>query len=231
MSKSNVILVAFDVTAPDRRQAQDVLKSGLQATRQGPGPFGAVQYVESWWIAEDDRTDGSDSDSAVFVNVGEQERAAAVLHHLDLTSKWNVVERPGSDERWEDSLDWHAPNAESIPSGAVLADALRLVLSAAEERAGQGDQDEVRAALDLLMDHDVTAALQLDEEFCEVCADPSPNQVQGHLLCEDCTRPVLIAGRRPDGRLMVATPEGHVTYPGLTEALEAWPDHYIDVRE
>lgn len=31
--------------------------------------------LDSWWIAEDDRPDGSDNDSAVFVSMGEQKSA------------------------------------------------------------------------------------------------------------------------------------------------------------
>lgn len=42
--------------------------------------------VESWWIAEDDRHDRSDCDSAVFVTPGKQQEARALLLKNNLTS-------------------------------------------------------------------------------------------------------------------------------------------------
>jgi hypothetical protein len=40
--------------------------------------------VESWWIAEDDRTDGSDLDSATFCKRGSQQDATDALRAADL---------------------------------------------------------------------------------------------------------------------------------------------------
>lgn len=61
----HVILVAFDVLAYSREQAHQRLLEALGRPDNNP--------IESWWVAEDDRTDGSDNDSAVFVPFGEQE--------------------------------------------------------------------------------------------------------------------------------------------------------------
>jgi hypothetical protein len=68
----HVILVAFVVEADDRETAHAWLLEAL------PRPSEET-HVESWWVAEDDRTDGSDNDSAVFVKPGTQGTAFEVL--------------------------------------------------------------------------------------------------------------------------------------------------------
>lgn len=88
----HVILTAWDVEAPDRATALQVLLRTLKGwVPLGPGPYRETSYVEAWWTAEDDRTDQSDNDSAVFVPQGTQ---AAVSRHLidqGLTPEWNVT--------------------------------------------------------------------------------------------------------------------------------------------
>ena len=64
MHPEHTILVAFTVYAPDWTAAQATLM------RQLPKP--GVDSIGSWWIAEDERIDGSDNDSAVFVPKGKQ---------------------------------------------------------------------------------------------------------------------------------------------------------------
>lgn len=64
MHPEHTILVAFTVYAPDFIAAQSTLM------RQLPKP--GVDSIDSWWIAEDGRIDGSDNDSAVFVPMGRQ---------------------------------------------------------------------------------------------------------------------------------------------------------------
>lgn len=67
MHPEHTILVAFTVYAPDWTAAQ------LQLMRQLPSPnHPGVDGIDSWWIAEDSRMDGSDNDSAVFVPMGRQ---------------------------------------------------------------------------------------------------------------------------------------------------------------
>jgi hypothetical protein len=51
------------------------------------------EFLECWWVAEDDRRDGSDNDSAVFVNPGAQHAASFLLHEEGLTPSCNVVKR------------------------------------------------------------------------------------------------------------------------------------------
>lgn len=78
MLRSRTILVAFDVkpTVSDH-QAQQTIVDTLEFTRLDPRALGTV--VESWHIAEDNRIDDSDSDSAVFCATGKQVEARALL--------------------------------------------------------------------------------------------------------------------------------------------------------
>ena len=51
--------------------------------------------VECWWIAEDDRRDGSDNDSAVFVTPGFQQAAYDLLHENGMTPDCNDPRKQG----------------------------------------------------------------------------------------------------------------------------------------
>jgi len=68
----HVFLTAVTVEGPIREVAEKYLHTVLpkpaELERSG-------YYVESWWIAEDDRRDRSDNDSAVFVPMGHQAEA------------------------------------------------------------------------------------------------------------------------------------------------------------
>jgi len=70
--REHVVLVAVTVRASGRRAAQGQVRETLDAARH-------AGQVDSWWVAEDDRQDGSDTDSAVFVRPGVQRQARAVL--------------------------------------------------------------------------------------------------------------------------------------------------------
>lgn len=95
----HIILVAFSVTAPDRAQAENLLTMSLPQPRDLTSTHSATTVtLESWWVAEDDRQDGSDNDSAVFVTPGQQERAARLLYGFDLTPRHNIVERDNNFE-------------------------------------------------------------------------------------------------------------------------------------
>ena len=91
--KDETILVAFSVAgAASREEAHRFLevlipKSG---STHDSGP-GTRMYIESWWVAEDDRQDGSDNDSAVFVSPGNQAIASALLHAQGMTPDCNIV--------------------------------------------------------------------------------------------------------------------------------------------
>lgn len=70
----------------DREEAeQDVLEMLASGLMKDMAKRGDV----SWWIAEDDRHDGSDNDSAVFVDVDAQQRAFDLLVRHGLTGTWN----------------------------------------------------------------------------------------------------------------------------------------------
>jgi hypothetical protein len=59
---AHTILVAFAVNAETREEAQRILMERL------PRPEGDChKAIDCWWIAENDRIDGSDNDSATFV--------------------------------------------------------------------------------------------------------------------------------------------------------------------
>lgn len=104
----HVILVALivDPDITDRAAAH----AAVQAALPRPGTGG----IEAWWVAEDDRRDGSDNDSAVFVNPGSQERAARVLRAAWLTEECNLVERPDSRFEDEDRSPWTGAGIEHL---------------------------------------------------------------------------------------------------------------------
>lgn len=99
---SEVILVAFhvDASATDaeftRAEAMEYMYSAINhAGYTGPGEL-------SFWIAEDDRTDRSDCDSAVFVHPGCQHMASKVLIQLDMSGECNQVDwRRSADSPFE----------------------------------------------------------------------------------------------------------------------------------
>jgi hypothetical protein len=93
--EEHVFLVALQAKGRTREEAQRVALAYLP---NHPSPD-RTPGLECWWVAEDDRVDGSDNDSAVFVNPGSQVRAAELLHRYGLTPKWNVPER---DSQFED---------------------------------------------------------------------------------------------------------------------------------
>lgn len=67
--REDVFLVAFGVTgAASRDAAQDALIAELRyCLILGPTTNRPSTYVEEWWVAENDRRDHSDNDSAEFV--------------------------------------------------------------------------------------------------------------------------------------------------------------------
>ena len=77
---SFVVLVAFEVDADDMEHAQQQLMNKLLPI--APFPRNVSNWLECWWIAEDERYDRSDLDSAVFVPPGtSQEQARDVLRN------------------------------------------------------------------------------------------------------------------------------------------------------
>lgn len=73
-TNEHTFLVAFTVEESDRGVAEHTLHDLLNLVRFPESP------VTSWWVAEDDRHDGSDNRSAVFVPYGmTQDEASRLL--------------------------------------------------------------------------------------------------------------------------------------------------------
>jgi hypothetical protein len=73
------------VVAPSEQAVIDFLALSPFAPDKEEG------QIDSWWIAEDDRHDGSDLDSAIFVPRGAQSDMAHVIrqHIESRTDAWN----------------------------------------------------------------------------------------------------------------------------------------------
>jgi hypothetical protein len=79
-----VVLVGFTVNANSMSEAQARLMINLPPPETlGPGG--------SWWIAEDDRYDGSNNDSAVFVPKGTQRRGTPSDNKVPMVSDREAV--------------------------------------------------------------------------------------------------------------------------------------------
>lgn len=74
----DVLLVAFDLRGISARDVHDTLTNLMPKADAFYGENEDV-YLDSWWVANDERFDGSDTDSAVFVSKGNQEEARILL--------------------------------------------------------------------------------------------------------------------------------------------------------
>jgi hypothetical protein len=164
----HTILVAFTVEAEDRFEAHAFLPYEM------PKPKGAdfarpTQQITSWWVAEDQRQDGSDNDSAVFVNPGRQAHAAAVLAELGMTGVWNISGDATMDgRRWDVAAEINADNWTHVPPAPVYGEVLRVALNAASawvagDAGTENEVEKVRAALALL-NGDVAECLSIEWE-------------------------------------------------------------------
>lgn len=86
----HVFLVAFCVNGPSREEAELRLTMALPRPEGSPRDAktaGGIDYpyapdtpgLECWWVAEDDRHDRSDNDSAIFVPRGAQSDCSSQL--------------------------------------------------------------------------------------------------------------------------------------------------------
>lgn len=96
-AQTHAILVGFHVRGATIFEAHQILMRAL------PG-ISAV-HVESWWIAEDERWDNSDSDAAVFVPCGMTQAEALTL--LDSTD-WVIIGKAGEYDAWSDEDGWQS---------------------------------------------------------------------------------------------------------------------------
>lgn len=84
MMDEHVILVAFTVFGDTRETAEAALTQAIAIKHLRERVTvvdieGDYPAVDSWWVAEDDRRDRSDNDSAVFVPLGRQSEAVSIL--------------------------------------------------------------------------------------------------------------------------------------------------------
>src|SRR5690606_32450030 len=98
------------VVAPSEADVQKF----LLASPYGPGSEGGpdAARIDSWWIAEDDRRDGSDLDSAVFVPRGAQADVAELIRQWieSNADRWNEEGYPYADT--DVSGAWFRPDAK-----------------------------------------------------------------------------------------------------------------------
>lgn len=78
----DVLLVAFDLRGPNAQATHEWLHENLPSP--GTGGDNDEINLDSWWVANDERFDGSDTDSAVFVPIGHQEEARVLLNEHGL---------------------------------------------------------------------------------------------------------------------------------------------------
>jgi hypothetical protein len=77
-TRTETILVAFQVTGQmTRTEAMQLIMRSMPMINTGIPE--AESQIECWWLAEDDRIDGSDNSSAVFCTPGFQPDARIVL--------------------------------------------------------------------------------------------------------------------------------------------------------
>ena len=74
----HIILVAISVTGCESRDAAQDYLIHQALPRPDDRRSEKVASIDSWWIAEDDRRDGSDTDSAVFITGGYEQRKLGI---------------------------------------------------------------------------------------------------------------------------------------------------------
>ena len=102
--QETVVLAAFSVYGTDTRDAQHNLQGRLRPLLMSQDDRSPI---ECWWIAEDNRDDGSDNDSAVFVKPGAQTLASKLLMLAGLTWNHNVFDADNRFEApsWDECLE------------------------------------------------------------------------------------------------------------------------------
>lgn len=86
----DVLLVAFDLTGPNAEVVHEWLHNQMPAVgdhlARGENDGTVTVNLDSWWVANDERFDRSDNDSAVFVHKGSQDIARRMLREEGLGS-------------------------------------------------------------------------------------------------------------------------------------------------
>jgi len=88
-SYHDVVMVAFDVMGPNASIVHEWLHNQMPKTgdalARGDKDETVVVNLDAWWVANDERYDGSDCDSAVFVPMGKQDEARRLLREHGIT--------------------------------------------------------------------------------------------------------------------------------------------------
>jgi hypothetical protein len=74
----DVLMVAFDLRGSNAKSVHEWLHEQMPKPGIHPGHSADID-LDSWWVANDQRFDRSDCDSAVFVTPGCQEEARKLL--------------------------------------------------------------------------------------------------------------------------------------------------------
>lgn len=81
----HTIIVAITVEAESHKDAQERIMRSL------PKPSDNTEGITAWWIAEDERFDGSDNDSAIFIpSVFSQDDARRAVMESLLSTAFRV---------------------------------------------------------------------------------------------------------------------------------------------
>lgn len=99
--KEHVFLVAVQVSVPDYMNRLDAEREMRRMLPRPGDDLRTAGRIECWWVAEDDRDDGSDNDSAIFVSPGAQQAAYEVLRKCGFTPDCNDPSKTQGDTFWE----------------------------------------------------------------------------------------------------------------------------------
>lgn len=80
----DVLMVAFDLKGRSAEDVHQWLMNEMPVTGDHYSRHYGDINLDSWWVANDERFDGSDTDSAVFVKKGQQKAGREALHSYGL---------------------------------------------------------------------------------------------------------------------------------------------------
>lgn len=84
----DVLMVAFDLKGTSAGLVHEWLHNQMPKPGMHSDDIGKDIDLDSWWVANDERFDGSDTDSAVFVAKGNQKKAREVLWEAGLSHEY-----------------------------------------------------------------------------------------------------------------------------------------------
>lgn len=157
----HVFLVGLQVHGDTRPEAEKALMQHLPR----PSGYPAPSPIECWWVAEDDRNDSSDNDSAVFVHPGAQPKAYDVLLAAGLTGLCNQPVREGG--QFTGTYEPYEPH-ESEATRYERTLAARKVMNLLD--VGTGDFD-LLDALTWLVDNELMDEANIPAAFAALAGE------------------------------------------------------------